>query len=195
MQSEINSKIQKSQNILLRALLRPNNSQSNSQLGFSIIQLIVILLFLGVLVAVTLPNLLLTCDPSRAREVEGKNGVSTINRAQEAYHYEAQVFVPSLSNPDLKSVNNPLGVVLEPISYKLSVSSANPSHTATATAIVIDTDKYGFRNYQSAIAYGNDKYATVVCQSVKKGGSVSAKVTGGVNIKPSGSCSIGTELK
>ncbi len=194
MQSEINSKIQKSQNILLRALLRPNNSQSNSQLGFSIIQLIVILLFLGVLVAVTLPNLLLTCDPSRAREVEGKNGVSTINRAQEVYHYEAEVFVTSLSDSDLKSVN-PLGVVLEPISYKLSVSSANPSHTATATAIVIDTDKYGFRNYQSAIAYGNDKYATVVCQSVKKGGSVSAKVTGGVNIKPSASCSIGTELK
>ncbi len=193
MQSEINSKIQKSQNILLRALLRPNNSQSNSQLGFSIIQLIVILLFLGVLVAVTLPNLLLTCDPSRAREVEGKNGVSTINRAQEVYHYEAEVFVTSLSDSDLKSVN-PLGVVLEPIFYKLSVSSSNPSYTATATAIVIDTDKYGFRNYQSAIAYGNDKYATVVCQSVEIGGSVLAQVTGGANIDPSASCSTGINL-
>ena len=193
MQSGTNLEIQKLQKLLLRALLISKNSPSNSQRGFSVIELIVAIIVLGILgiVVFALP-VFLSCG--NVREIEGKSGVATINRAQEAYHYENNKFVASLSDIDLQSETNPLGVVIDSKYNKFIVSSTSPSYTATATANSIDARKNRTRNYQSGIAYGNDKYATVVCQSVEIGGSVLAQVTGGANIDPSASCSTGINL-
>ena len=61
-----------------------------SQKGFTLIELIVVVIILGVLAAVAVPNFLK--QVGKAREVEFQKTLGTINRAQQSFHFENQVF-------------------------------------------------------------------------------------------------------
>lgn len=71
--------------------------------GFTLIELLIVSLFLGVLAAVALPTFI--GQIGKAREVEFINSLGTINRSQQAYHWEKGFFAGTLAE---------MGVTLEP---------------------------------------------------------------------------------
>ncbi len=163
-------------NSVFAAKLLQNLRNKKGNKGFTLIELLVVVIIIGVLAAVALPNLL--GQVGKARETEAKNGVGTINRAQQAYHFEKRTFSPDVSQANL-AAQNPLGVILTSDFYEFSVDGvagagsgdannaviiANPNGT-TATAGAVQAENNGVRTYAGGINHASGVYDTVVCQS------------------------------
>jgi type IV pilus assembly protein PilA len=146
-----------------------NKKQQNGEEGFTLIELLVVVIIIGVLAAVALPNLL--GQVGKARETEAKNGIGSLNRAQQAYHFEKQAFSGSLDNTAIAAATNALGVVLKSDYYTFASNAGN------STAGASDATNDGVRNYAGSVTYGAGIYTSAVCQSQDVGGAVTA--TGG----------------
>jgi type IV pilus assembly protein PilA len=130
--------------------------------GFTLIELLVVVIIVGVLSAIALPNFL--NQVGKARETEGKNGVGTINRAQQVYHFQLQEFA-SLSDADFRDTTNRLGAIIISKYYSFNTSANNSDSYASHTAIGANASTDGIRNYGGVTAYNNGSYDISVCQS------------------------------
>jgi len=160
------------------------SSKKNKEEGFTLIELLVVVIIIGVLAAVALPNLL--GQVGKARETEGKNGVGSVNRAQQSYHFEKAAWSGPLTNAELQA-NNVLGVII-PLSkyYSFTIAGATNATVTTVTALgmsnaaspVVDNGKsQGTRDYSGAIDFvaASGTYNQIICQA-----NVSGTIAGAV---------------
>jgi prepilin-type N-terminal cleavage/methylation domain-containing protein len=171
-------------NSVFTAKLLQNLRNKKANKGFTLIELLVVVIIIGVLAAVALPNLL--SQVGKARETEGKNGVGTINRAQQTYHFEKQAFA---NGTDVTSASNNLGAVIVSDYYGFTIT-ASDADNATVDAAASNGVNDGVRNYGGAISYNAGAYDVAVCQSDEVNGTATPAASGGV-----ASCSAGTELE
>lgn len=160
--------------------------------GFTLIELLVVVIIIGVLAAVALPNLL--GQVGKARETEAKNAMGTINRAQQAYHFEKATFSSNLVNSLLQG-NNSLGVIIPASKYYGFAVQGGSTTLATATAqgvaAGVNTSgvtpasfdngaAQGTRNYAAGIDFvpGSGTYNSVICQAAKTGDTVTTPTAG-----------------
>lgn len=138
--------------------------------GFTLIELLVVLVIVGLLSTIAFPSFL--GQVGKARETEAKNGVGTINRAQQAFHFERQVFSPNLTQVDL-GVQNTLGVIVASSYYQFDILAANSATDATVTADPNGTPFGGgtavaldnaTKTYSGAINHTAGLYTTITCQ-------------------------------
>ena len=162
-------------NNLFAAKLLQNLRNKKGNKGFTLIELLVVVIIIGVLAAVALPNLL--GQVGKAREVEAKNGVGTINRAQQAYHFERQSFSPNLTNGNL-AAQNVLGVILASDYYSFAITGGS-ADDASVVATAPNAANDGVREYAGGINHSSGVYTTVVCQGDTIGGATPAYAAGG----------------
>lgn len=164
----------------------------NQEKGFTLIELLVVVIIIGVLAAVALPNLL--AQVGKARETEGKNAVGTINRGQQAYHFDATTFTPDISDTELAAVTNPLGVAIDSQYYSFTVTAGSSATSAAVASVPVAAQKDGVRNYAGAINFSSTSglYGTVICQGV---GIATTAPTASVTAGSAGTCTNGTVLK
>jgi prepilin-type N-terminal cleavage/methylation domain-containing protein len=142
--------------VTLKYLSYVANKKNKGEEGFTLIELLVVVIIIGVLAAVALPNLL--GQVGKARESEAKNAMGTLNRAQQAFHFEKQSFATADSTA-LAAADNLLGTVIT--SQYFDIATATGDSTAAART----PSKDGVRSYSGSIAFGGGAYTSAVCQS------------------------------
>ena len=171
-------------NNLFAAKLLQNLRNKKGNKGFTLIELLVVVIIIGVLAAVALPNLL--GQVGKARETEAKNAIGTINRAQQAYHFERRSFSPNLTPANLKAVNV-LGVTLTNEYFEVNVTG-NSDTEATILAegngnnsegTAIDGNDNGVRGLSGGIFFVDSVYSSGVCQAQLVGNDAAAPTHSG----------------
>ena len=125
------------------------------QQGFTLLELLVSMVIIGVLSAVALPTFL--NQVGKARETEMKNTIGSMNRTQQAYHFEREAFAPNLTT---------LGVQMQLGDYLDSVGIASPtSNLAYVLPSNTDAAADAVRLYGGGVKFAAGVYNTVSCQT------------------------------
>jgi type IV pilus assembly protein PilA len=127
--------------------------------GFTLIELLVALIIIGVLSTIALPSFLNAIGKSRGSEAKANLG--TINRAQQVYRFDNQVFSPDLSTLSLQGIN----VVGK--YYLYSVTGGINTATASATPNNNDLKAYA----SGVVVNTDDTVKQVICESLQPAGA------------------------
>lgn len=142
-------------NLFLKYIQYLRNRKNNDE-GFTLIELLVVVLIIGVLAATALPNLL--GQIGKAREVELSNCVGTITRSQQGYHFEKQIFAPSVTVLGVtcaqQYITNSTGLVT---AGSVSATDVQPENS--------DASNDGTRAYSGRVAYSAGNYQLIICRS------------------------------
>lgn len=136
----------------------------SSDKGFTLMELMLVMIFLSIFAAIALPNLIK--QAGKAREVEMKNSVGTINRAQQAYHWEKKRFAQDAGEDDIASLEL-LNVRLDNTyieSYNIRAYQT-PIAYATIAPTNANYEMNQTRSYSGLTLFDNGVYATLICQS------------------------------
>lgn len=129
-------------------------NKKNGNKGFTLIELLVVVIIIGVLAAIALPNLL--SQVAKGRQAEARNGLGTINRAQQAYRLEQATF----------TVVSNLPVSLSPQYYGGPTAGANSQTFATHGMVALTNYNNDIRDYSSAVSQTSDgQYSAILCEA------------------------------
>jgi len=76
----------------------------NKEEGFTLIELLVVVIIIGILSATAMPSFL--SQAAKTRQSEAKNSTGALNRAQQAYYLENQIFADDVTKLSVGVVNS-----------------------------------------------------------------------------------------
>jgi len=89
------------------------NKKNNNE-GFTLIELLVVIIIIGILSAIALPSFL--NQANKAKQSEAKTYIGSMNRAQQAYYAENNIFADNTAFPKLG-----LGINTQTTNYKYAI--------------------------------------------------------------------------
>ncbi|MGL5939432.1 MAG: type IV pilin protein [Waterburya sp.] len=136
--------------------------------GFTLIELLVVTIMVGVLAAISLPNLL--AQIGKARETEASSQIGALGRSQQAYHFEIKTFAPDL---------NSLGLNITVVDgyYDYPDPSIATDSLVKHQAIAITPSDLSSRNFAVGVYYNSGEYESVLCRAIAPTESVAAPDT------------------
>lgn len=135
----------------LNQVLKSNHLSKDR--GFTILELLVVVIVTGILGAIALPNLF--ANVGKAREAEAKQTLSAIGFAQQGYHFETGIFAGSYAE---------MGIAVSEIFYRFNLQSATVSETIT-NAIPKNFGNDPYRVYSMGLYYDNGSFFMILCQA------------------------------
>jgi type IV pilus assembly protein PilA len=144
-------------------------NQRKNEHGFTLVELLVVIIVIGILAAVSLPNFL--NQSAKAKQTEAKQIISTINRSQTTYRTENDRFATSFNLLSTGILVGDLSFTTVSYTYVLTASQDTTSITATPGSDSSLKSYLGttirFFNAQSVSVSAN-----IVCESLESSSNV-----------------------
>jgi len=159
-------------------------NKKNANKGFTLIELLVVVIMIGVLASISFPVLIR--QVGRARQVEARNNLGIVNRAQQAFRLE---------NPTFATVMTDLPVTVTTTYYSaVALNAPGDATSAVHTAIAGSNYTNDIRDYSSAVGQNTTGvFSAIICETNSPTATVVlATVTNGVvNNCPANSRTVG----
>jgi type IV pilus assembly protein PilA len=114
----------------LQAKLLQHLNKKKGEQGFTLVELLVVIIIIGILTAIALPSFL--NQAAKAKQVEAKNNVATILQAQQAWRTENPAFSTSFDQLALGIVKGDASSVGTNYNYVLATTAAANNVDLTA---------------------------------------------------------------
>lgn len=156
----------------------------NKDRGFTLTELLVVVIILGTLAAVALPNLV--NQVGKAREAEAKGNLGIIARAQQAYHYENKEFYNGADLALFSEVN-----MLNSY-YQFTGDTNADENQALHTAHATNPTESRARDFAAGVYFNAPNYNQTICvaNALDSDGTTSS-----VEAKDDGSCDGGNPIR
>ncbi|WP_013324888.1 type IV pilin protein [Gloeothece verrucosa] len=153
--------------LILSKYFLPYTARRKLPQGFTLLELLIVVIIVGLLAAIAIPNLLE--QVAKARQAEAINNLGAINRAQQAYRYENGTFGTICGNFILwfscNSTNGTLPIkVKSSVYYRYTDTILPNGTTASYSAIVLSPYQSDLKDYAASVGLTNSGvFSSVIC--------------------------------
>jgi type IV pilus assembly protein PilA len=171
------------------------NTRQKSEKGFTLVELLVVIIIIGILTAIALPNFL--NQNAKAKQGEAKQNVSAINRVQTAYRTEKTAFTSVFDQLAIGSITGNVSVA-NTTNYSYTLAATTDSATIVANSKDSSIKSYTGGNFRYSNTASESTVSTAICETLQPGSATVSgptfSVTAGVFASGCGAASAFTSL-
>jgi type IV pilus assembly protein PilA len=164
----------------LQAKLLQHLNKKKADKGFTLVELLVVIVIIGILTAIALPSFL--NQTAKAKQSEAKQNVSSVIKAQQSFRTENAVFTTAFNDLALGTLRGAAGDVSSTTVFNYTLLSAIPANEVSITA---DTNDIAVKAYSGrtqvdnvAAAAGTQiAWTSIICEAQEAPGPSGAGPT------------------
>ena len=151
----------------LKAKFIQHINRHRSEQGFTLVELLVVIIIIGILAAIALPNFL--NQGAKAKQTEAKQNIAMVNRVQNLYRVENTSFADTFDKLAIGSITSTT-TVASTTNYSYTLNSTNSENT-TLIATAKDTALKAYSGGSNRYTNSDSKsvITSVICEALTPG--------------------------